>query len=459
MAACALAVLAVLVFVNADSYKPALESAASDALGMSVSIKGSLHYKLGRRLRVVIDKVTIRNHDTELAVIQQAELEIALLPLFRGELHYGDITLRQAQINIQRDRDGHYNYEKPPANKRVPHELNLPRVSFADLVVTYTDQQTGGGFELNKCNGGLTQLHHPGAAPFLMRLSLSGELACSELRGRASASDVKFAVHAKDGVFDFKPVTMQLFGGNATANVRMDRSIPVPTLSGTWTLTGFRIQDFFSTLSPNKSVSGLMDFSATLTMHGKTRAELRESATGELSLAGSDLVFTGTDLDREFSKYESSQNFSLLDLGAVLFAGPLGLAVTKGYDFSDLALQHGGSTQIHTVASTWKMADGVAQAVDVAMSTRENRLALQGNLNFVTDQFEGVVVALVDADGCARLRQNVSGPFSKPVVEKPSKLKSLAGPVTGLLRKAKQLIPGERGKCEAFYSGTVPAPN
>jgi hypothetical protein len=83
---------------------------------------------------------------------------------------------------------------------------------------------------------------------------------------------------------------------------------------------------------------------------------------------------------------------------------------------------------------------------------------LQGGLDFVNDEYDDVVVALIDSNGCARVRQKISGPFSKPVVGKPSVLASLAGPVLNLLRKAGDLLPGSGGKCEVFYSGSVAPP-
>jgi AsmA protein len=95
---------------------------------------------------------------------------------------------------------------------------------------------------------------------------------------------------------------------------------------------------------------------------------------------------------------------------------------------------------------------GVAQAKDVALSTRENRLALHGGLDFVNDDFDDVVVALVDAKGCAKVRQKIRGPFNNPVVEKPDTLASLTGPVRNLFNKL------GRGSCEVFYSGSVTPP-
>ncbi len=64
---------------------------------------------------------------------------------------------------------------------------------------------------------------------------------------------------------------------------------------------------------------------------------------------------------------------------------------------------------------------------------------------------------VVDAGGCARLEQKIRGPFRKPAVgKKPNALVALAGPALNLLKQAEDLLDG--GKCEPFYTGSVPAP-
>ena len=160
-------------------------------------------------------------------------------------------------------------------------------------------------------------------------------------------------------------------------------------------------------------------------------------------------------LDEQLKKYEASPNFNLFDMTAFLFAGPIGLAVTKGYEFSGLVQQSEGSTQMRTVVSKWKVEKGVAYAKDVALATSEHRVAMQGGLDFVADEYDEVFVGLVDSNGCAKVRQRIRGPFSKPVVEKLNVLVALAGPALNLLSKARDLLPSSGGKCEVFYNGSV----
>ena len=192
-----------------------------------------------------------------------------------------------------------------------------------------------------------------------------------------------------------------------------------------YTLAQFPIEEFFKTLSPKKVAAGRMDFSANLSMQGTTVKEMRQSMKGQISLRGKNLTFIGNDLDREFDRFESSQNFNLVDVGAFFFAGPSGLVVTKGYNFASIVQGAGGSSEIRTLVSDWKVERGIAQAQDVAMATKENRIALKGRLDFVNDRFDEVTIALIDAQGCARVQQKIRGTFQKPVVEKPNVLTPL----------------------------------
>lgn len=454
-----LAALAVLFFVDVDDYKPRVEAAASSALGMDVTIEEGLRVGFIPGLHVALDNVRVRHRGSEIAFVETAALAIELFPLFRQELRYSSITLKRARVFIERGRDGRYNFQKPPGVTATFHGVELQRLSFPGLIVVYADKKSGSGFEAGGCKGEVTNMRHPGGAPFLSRLSMFGQFACGEVRGKdAAISDLRFSVNATDGVFDFKPVTMRTWGGQGSGSLRMDRSAAVPVIHLYYSLAKFRIEEFFKGLPPGKSVSGLMDFSTTLSMRGRTREELRKSASGKMSLSGTNLTLSGVDLDKQLAKYESSQSFNLFDMTAFLLAGPIGLAVTKGFELSTLAQQAGGATRIGTVVSRWKVENGVAHAGDVALATNENRLVLQGGLDFVDDEYDEVFVSVIDASGCAKVRQRIRGPFDKPVVEKPAVLASVTGPVMNLLGKARDLFPGPGDKCEVIYNGAVAPP-
>jgi AsmA protein len=454
-----LIVLALLLFVDANAYKPRLEAAASMALGMDVSVGGRLAIDFPPGLHVTLQDVNIRNRGTNLVRAKQASLGIDLLPLLQKKIRIGKIALQQPRISIERDHDGIFNFEQPEVAGAALPVLDLAKVSFSDATLVYTDTQSGEGFEAGNCNLDLRRLRLSGGErpDFMKRLSFTAQLACGEIRKNDFAvSELKFTATGNNSAFELKPVTMRIFGAQGSGSIQADFSGSVPRYHVRYALPQFRSEEFLKTLSPRKVAEGPMDFSANLSMQGKTVNEMKQTADGEASLRGENITLDGIDLDRVLSRFESSQNFNLVDVGAFFFAGPLGLAVTKGYDFASIFQGSGGRSEIRTLVSDWKVERGVAQARDVAMATNQNRIALHGRLDFVNERFDDVTMALINAKGCATVRQRIQGSFQKPVVEKPNILKSLTGPARKLLKKGRDLFPG--GECEVFYAGSVASP-
>jgi uncharacterized protein involved in outer membrane biogenesis len=295
-----------------------------------------------------------------------------------------------------------------------------------------------------------------GEVDFLRRISFSGSAGAGEMRTEnLVVTDLKSAVAGKDGVLDLNAVTMRLFGGEGSGSVRADLSDSVPRYRVRFSLSRFRIEEFFKDLSPKVVAEGPMDLSATLSMRGKTANEMKRTADGEISLRGENLTVTGVDLDRTFSRYEATQSFNLVDVGAFFIAGPFAPLVTKGYNFASLFRESGGGSRIRALVSDWAVERGIARAKDVAMATNENRIALMGSLDFANERFIDLTVALLDGRGCAKLRQKIRGSFRKPEVEKVQFFQSVAGPVLKLFKQAEKLLGGN---CEVVYAGSVAPP-
>lgn len=427
---------------------------------MQLVMAGRPAIRLSTGLLLTLDDVHLRRAGTEIASATQVRVGLAWRSLLADELRVDRIELTQPVIRIARDREGRFNVEDPAAAASASTAQDFPDIAMTDGVVSFVDQRFGKGFEARDCRGEVHRLHHAGGdrADFLAALSFTAEVACAQIRKEdLTLQEVSFSAVAKNGVFDLKPLGARLFGTPGSGSLRADFSAAVPSYRLDYSLKQFPIEAFFTAASLKKLAAGRMDFSATLTTHGTSPKELRQALAGHVSLRGKDLTFIGSDLDAAFERFESSQTFSLVDVGAVFFAGPLGLLVTKGYDFASLAQGTGGSSEIRTLVSDWKVEHGVAHAQDVAMATTQNRIALQGGLDLANERFDEVWVALLDAKGCAIVRQRIRGSFQAPVVEKPNLIGALAGPALRLLKKGSELVFGDK-QCEAFYTGSVAAP-
>jgi uncharacterized protein involved in outer membrane biogenesis len=450
---------ALLGLVDPNVYKTRLEASASRALGMKVSVAGRLKIHFFPGLLVTLEDVHFRNRAANVVSAKETTIAIDLVSVLAKQIRIEHIELKQPVIAIERDLDGRFNFERPQEAEDTFPALDWPDVSVSDGSFVYVDKRFGTEFEGRDCHLQVRHLRLSGGqlSKLAKGISFTAQAGCGEVRKDAlTVSDLKFSADMSNGVLDLKPFTTRVFDTQGEGSVHADLSGPVPLYQVGYTLSQFPIEAFFKTLSQKQVAAGRMDFSANLSMQGATVKEMRQSMKGQISLRGKNLTLSGSDLDREFEQFESSQNFNLVDVGAFFFAGPLGLVVTKGYNFASAAQAHGGSSEIRTLVSEWKVDRGTAQAQDVAMATKENRVALQGRLDFVNDQFDDVTMALVDSMGCVRVQQKISGTFQNPAMETPNLVTSLAGPALRLLKKGGNLLSG--GHCDVFYAGSVAAP-
>jgi len=384
-----LAAIALSLFLDVNAYKPRFEAAVSDMMGMEVKVCGPLAIDFFPNVLVTLKDVHVRNRETEVVTARTARVGVEFLPLLHKEVRIQHIALEHPSISIEKGSDGKFNFQRLQQARGPLPDLNLGKVSFSDGTFRYMDKPSGEGFEAADCSLDASRVQLSGRkGPGIMKyLSLAAEIVCGEARTmNRTASDLKLSVAGQHGVFDIKPLTLRAFAGQGSGSIQADFTGAVPRYQVRYSLSQLHIGEFLKTLSPKIRAEGSMDFSANLSMQGKTMNTLRQTMEGQFSLRGKNLILNGRDLDRQFARYESSQNFNLVDVGALFFVGPIGLAVTKGFNFASIFQGSEGRSEIRTVVSDWKVERGIAYSQDVAMATNENRVALQGELDFVNQR-------------------------------------------------------------------------
>jgi hypothetical protein len=457
-------VLVLLLFalpnvLDSKENKIRIETLASEALSLEIHIDGPLDIDFLRGLHLTLGKFRIAEQGQELLVADGAQIGIAMLPLLVGKIEILSIDLDQPNIAIFPSILANLPAEYLASMEEFLGVHEITELSFSGAIFKYFDNQDEEILSAMDCNLQMQKIKmQRGLAEVLLQnLSFSSELTCAEFQYNSyRGSGLKVIAVAADGVINLAPITMQFLDGQGSGGILADFSKATPRYQVSYVLPGLKLKGLLNTLPTEYTAAGSLDLTLNLEMEGNDSAQLMQSAKGAIFLHGAQLTLTGIDLDEKFEKFEFSQNFNLIDAGAFLFAGPLGLLATKGYDFASLLAQSSGNSKISSLISDWKIADGMAQSVDVAMATGKYRVALQGQLDLVNTQFVDVTMAMLDHEGCSLIQQKVHGSFAQPEVDPSQILFTLASPFIKLLKQGAAVITDE--SCEVFYSGKVAAP-
>lgn len=325
--------------------------------------------------------------------------------------------------------------------------------------VTHFAKNSGEKTELQEIHLTIKDLTFRDSAEiFLKNISFTGELACREVRKKAlKINNAKSSIKAKNGIFALNPLVMDIFGAQGEGDATIDQSAVQTLYKINLKVSGLDFEKFEESYGLKKVLGGKGDLFATLTMKEQESAKLISGLDGSFSLRGDNLVIYTVDIDKALSSYERSQEFNLVDLGVFFIAGPLSTLAVRAYGYADLYNQtRGGQGTIMHFNSQWKINNGVAEATDCALATRQNRIALIGKLDLVREHYDDVTVALLDDKGCAKFSQSISGSLLKPRISAVSAAESLAGPFSSLYREVKRFVRG--GKCAVIYNGSVQQP-
>jgi AsmA protein len=413
---------------------------------------------------ISVKDVHVANEGSEILFLESLQLRAELLPLLKKQLKVRACELVSPVVTIVKDVEGKYNFENTKKTSTIgwpgpDSGLNELNVSKGALV--YLDKKTGKKTEWKEINMTTRDLSMADTSESIIKnISFTGSFDCQEvLQKDLKIENLKGPLKADKGVFSLKPLTIDIFGGKGEGDFMADESPADPAYKLNLKVSKLdfeKIEEFFGA---KKVIGGKGDLSASLTIKGKGRHNLMSNLDGTFSLRGDNLISYTMDADKLLSSYKGTQQFHLVDLAAYFFVGPLGSVALTGYRYGNLYYEQarGGRGTISQFISHWKIENGEADAVDCALATSHNRVALKGKLNLVTKQYDNVTVAILDDKGCALFKQTVSGPFGSPKMGKVSSIESLAGPIIDLYRKAKRFAQG--GKCEVFYNGSVQQPH
>jgi hypothetical protein len=261
-----------------------------------------------------------------------------------------------------------------------------------------------------------------------------------------------FNVEVRDGIYTVHPGRSRLFGKEGSGLFILDPFSEQPNYKIQYQVDQYEVKDLMLNFIEDTLLVGKMDLMIDVVLETKEDRDLLAGLNGQVLLKGQDLTLYGIDLDKLIRKFERSQNFNLVDLGAVMFMGPAGLVVSKGSSYADIIVSdYSENSPVTYLRSDIQFQDGRVLLNDPAFSTEENRVAGQGWMELLEDSLD-ITVAVVDQNGCSIIDQRMYGSMKDPEKSKVRFLGTILAPVTNLVQSALG------NDCEPFYEGSVPHP-
>ncbi|MBS1975963.1 MAG: hypothetical protein JST46_01245 [Bacteroidetes bacterium] len=297
--------------------------------------------------------------------------------------------------------------------------------------------------------------HQPGDSTFSMVTGLNGFVDIPSFQmGRRNAAKLRVEANGRGSQFDIN-ILSNLLGGQNHGQLSLDFSGKPYSFRLQYADGQISSSSLAELFIKQKTFVGPARFRMDVQASGTKQSELFRTMQGGMTLAADSLQLYGLDLDALLEDYRKSQNFNLVDVGAFMLTGPAGPVLTKGNDFAKLLsikLQPTDKTEVVRFFANWNISGGMLAAQDVALSTRKNRVAFMGKIDFAHDTIPGFTVAILDKKGCSIMDQQLFGKLNKPQRGKPNVMGALFGSVTNAVSA---VTPTD---CKVVYNGSVKHP-
>ena len=467
VAVLALAVLALVLFVDISRYRPRLETEASRVLGMDVQIRGEMKIEFFPPLGVSLADIHVSRRGATVIRVERMRASLKILPLLWSRVRFREVELIRPQLSIQRTGSGPFAFDRylsqpfRAAREALPGTFHrIDRLSVSGGIVSYTSKDSSiradvDGLELVIRD--ITFGESPGEDLF-RSVSFSGSVKAARTAvGAWETSALASEMTAKNGNYEIHPVTLQAFGGTGEGSVWINLSVLTPLVHIQFSQTGSDIGQMYAAAGGKRGLlAGKADLSFNLFMKGEDPDALAGTMTGDISWKGNDLKVPDFDPDPLLSAIRKGKSTPLARMGAFLLPGPLFTAAAEGLLGPDTkGEKEGEEGLVRTLVSSWTIKDGMFAAEDAALATKGHRVALTGRIDLPGGQFDNIVVVLVDDRGCARAEQTVQGAFRLPRIAETITAQGKE-PTGKTPPSPEKPVPGEG--CEVFYSGSVPPP-
>ena len=456
--------------IDFNEYKPKLQKAIKENTGYDVSIKGDISLSLSP-VGVSITDVDITNpqYRSEAPFAQLGSFDVALdiSALIQKEIKVKHIRVDGLQLNLEKSKDGRYNYELLSSNKaqekknkdinqtQPPQEtllslINVKVVKFSNVAMKYTDAITTTNIAADKINMDISDINYDTLKHGIQGLSFVAQASIDKIQyGSLSINAITMPLTMKEGVMVSEQLSYTVFDTPVHGSCKFDFSGKQPKISLKGKVIGLKLPVLSKSLWNQDLLEGNANGDFKLSFFLGNALQIKSTLNGFVNLFGEEITVKGYNIEKMLSLFSTPQkgmkDFSL---------GTWMTASREGFK--------GGNTFFKEVSAKVAISYSEAHVEDVAFATQNNRVALKGAVNIVDEKLIDFRVAILDALGCASFEQNIQGTISQPIL----KLDDVALSITKNLVSSLGIKPKSSAKkvrsddenCTLFYEGSVKHP-
>lgn len=405
-----LTIILIISFVSLDNFKDHFSNELKEQYGISVVFAEPIDHSLWAPTTLRLKNVKASTGEREILSIGEAAVDFDLSRfVFGGDIVFKTILLKNTRVDLQ-DEDLQ-KFSSSDSNEETAQTSSSSGIFAIDSLTVHNTSVNYGKINLQEI----------------------------EIDGR---------------IHDQRIIANQLVlkGYDGDVNIKGEINLSTLYFNIAGTLRNIELGKFLPLFGDEAAVvSGIV--SAELDV--KKDADEWSSLSGKIKIHGSSLLVQGIDLDQLLDGFIDSREVGLLDVTSFFTLGPVGLLLTNtlegGKSFS---IWGKGETAIQEIMVSLEASDARTQIQDVALSTKDKRVALSGGINLENYAFESFAFHILDRDGCSRIFQKIEGTITEPDIGiTKTFVDGVISPVTDVLKRTKNLF-----SCTPVYSGVVKHP-
>jgi uncharacterized protein involved in outer membrane biogenesis len=441
-----------------NRYKTDVERAITSQFGIEAQIEGKMQLKILPGFSLVINKLNLVNHETYFLRAENVEFSMDFQSfVFGSNTIITSIHLNKPQVFIFKNEKDIFNFEPISQGvnnleSKILYKLN--NISIEDGKLLYFDAQHDDTLFISGIKMSTHQIRIDGNFEkfSLKNTYFEGDLNFCNLRLNAlRLKNLQFKIVEINEQIVLSPANQKFYGGTLNGNVSIDLTKQIPETTLSFSANKVKIDSLLMDFETALYLRGNVELQADIQFNNFDWNTVKKSLRGNLSIAGENVTVYGFQTNVALEKFSKSGQFSAVNAGAALMAGPLGAIFTNDNALAKLlTYDSGDSTVANYLISKWSFENGIAKAEDVAFSESKYRIAVTGSVNCLERRYQNLNISLLNATGCPVLSQQLNGDFQGVNPETISFIENKNG-----VKVSVDEAISMRKDCLTPYSGTI----